>query len=1220
MSPSTSQQSNKSASSSQGQRGIQSYFKPAPAQSASQTQAIERGVVVEERAAKRLKSEPQTRLHSSPGSHLTSPAPSDHSSAPALTSPPDVDGDATMEDDAFLTTGVSQKLSRFSVKSAAPSSAGGSTRGPSPVALAESAMRVDEADDTQAVVAPGVGAKGKGKVLDDEEEDEDGETPGGAESSPPVQLSRIRRGRPAPTVHESPDPSAVIDLRSPDRTAVARTLDYHPSANSPLGRQPSAFRSSPSATSTIPSNTNTPPPSTTATTASHPSVPAATPVPYKVPSTAPSLGSAEFLAFFTQAGKGAGSFSVQQIRTAWTESGGNAVAAMGTLVQGQARASGSGSVRAGQMGPAGATAGANGSSSPGGGSGFPAGFGARQAINSSEKHKWAQRLVAEPEGYYTHLLATHKLGKLHESHLATLKTLHQKYGNGVALPSARRAGGAFAAAHSQTGAAGFYGGANGGSRFGAAPGVGGSLFARPGAPAAGRPVARPSPTPAPMPTPPRPKTGRIKDYSNPELQAASPPRPTRPVPEVVSTRPAPKVREVREPTPPPVKKLKQRKPVGSDSEDEGAWSDGSGESYGGGEAAADLARKNEEALAFFNTADKAALTELVGCTLDQANLLINLRPFTTPDEFRTKTRKQKGVGNNLFDAYLELQDGMKEVDKILSNCEAIGKDLNRVMRIWAGELNPTEAAAAVGSVGAADGDVGLDLVAVKEEDVTKAVETSVDPAVKEAFKGYLTRQPELVSDKIQLKDYQLLGVNWLNLLYRRRLSCILADEMGLGKTAQVISLIAHLKNSGEKGPHLVIVPSSTLENWMREFSVFAPSLVARSYYGSMADRAEIRHELREQENLDVVVTTYNIVGSTPDDIKFFKRKMTWNVAVFDEGHQLKNSASKKHKDLMVIPVKWRLLLTGTPLQNNLQELVSLLSFILPEQFRDAGDAMRAIFKVAPGASGNLLSRERTSRAKKMMTPFVLRRKKAQVLKDLPSKHVRIHECGMTDLQKEVYLEAMMRGKRTLLTLADDELDAAAAEADGTEDGEKPKKKGGKAKAVATKSGKAADASSSSHVLMDLRKAANHPMLFRRLYDDSKLKLMARECLKELDFAESDPALIVEDMEVMTDFELHRFCGQYRYLKKFCLVNDEWMSAGKIEELQEMLPRLKENGDRVLLFSQFTMVLDILQVVLDTMGIRYLKLTGQTNVTDRQGLVDEYNDDPDITVFRKLNIQ
>lgn len=108
---------------------------------------------------------------------------------------------------------------------------------------------------------------------------------------------------------------------------------------------------------------------------------------------------------------------------------------------------------------------------------------------------------------------------------------------------------------------------------------------------------------------------------------------------------------------------------------------------------------------------------------------------------------------------------------------------------------------------------------------------------------------------------------------------------------------------------------------MREFSIFAPDLVVRSYYGSQADRADLRQELRNMEDLDVVVTTYNISTSSSDDIKFLRKKMDFKMAVFDEGHQLKNQESKKYKDLMQIKAKWRLLLTGTPLQNNLQELV-----------------------------------------------------------------------------------------------------------------------------------------------------------------------------------------------------------------------------------------------------------------------------------------------------------
>lgn len=201
----------------------------------------------------------------------------------------------------------------------------------------------------------------------------------------------------------------------------------------------------------------------------------------------------------------------------------------------------------------------------------------------------------------------------------------------------------------------------------------------------------------------------------------------------------------------------------------------------------------------------------------------------------------------------------------------------------------------------------------------------------------------------------------------------------------------------------------------------------------------------------------------------------------------------------------------------------MLSFVLPAQFQGAGDAFKAIFKVGPGTSVNLLSTNRIDRAKKMMNPFVLRRKKAQVLKDLPNKFERIEWCDMTPLQRQCHDEAMERSKKVLLD-ANTSLDPLDLGTDLVEADAAPK---GKAKVKTSNSGKQANESSGSNVLMDLRKASNHPMLFRRLYDDRKLRRMARDCLKEDDFEDRDKELIFEDMQVMTDFELHRFCLPYK---------------------------------------------------------------------------------------------
>lgn len=159
----------------------------------------------------------------------------------------------------------------------------------------------------------------------------------------------------------------------------------------------------------------------------------------------------------------------------------------------------------------------------------------------------------------------------------------------------------------------------------------------------------------------------------------------------------------------------------------------------------------------------------------------------------------------------------------------------------------------------------------------------------------------------------------------------------------------------------------------------------------------------------------------------------------------------------------------------------------------------------------------------MMTPFVLRRKKAQVLKDLPQKFERIEWCEMTPLQREVHSEAMTRSKKALMETADSEL-SKLAKPDGEEEIiSKPKK----SVRSGSKTGNKSNDNSGSNVLMDLRKASNHPMLFRRLYNDKLLRIMSKECLKEDEFLDRDTELIYEDMEVMTDFELHRFCLGYK---------------------------------------------------------------------------------------------
>lgn len=243
----------------------------------------------------------------------------------------------------------------------------------------------------------------------------------------------------------------------------------------------------------------------------------------------------------------------------------------------------------------------------------------------------------------------------------------------------------------------------------------------------------------------------------------------------------------------------------------------------------------------------------------------------------------------------------------------------------------------------------------------------------------------------------------------------------------------------------------------------------------------------------------------------------------------------------------------------------------------------------------------------MMTPFVLRRRKDQVLKDLPKKSERIEWCEMTPLQKTIYNETLQRSRKTIFD----------AEAEAQTTGETVAN--GKAPKKGRANGKQKDKvylENSSNVLMDLRKAASHPMLFRRRFTDDTLASITKLLLKEPDFKRRGALyrFVKEDMEVMTDAELQLFCATYKSTRKYLQPDDCYLQAGKVKVLLQLLERYHAEGRRVLIFSQFTQILDILQKVLEKEGIRFSLLTGATPVDARQSLVDEFTDDESISVF------
>ncbi|KAG0280259.1 hypothetical protein BGZ95_010779 [Linnemannia exigua] len=657
-----------------------------------------------------------------------------------------------------------------------------------------------------------------------------------------------------------------------------------------------------------------------------------------------------------------------------------------------------------------------------------------------------------------------------------------------------------------------------------------------------------------------------------------------------------------------------------------AFSEDSGDSYDEGGRSTYYAqdRKEERALEFFNEATMLELQELSGCSKTQATGVIALRPFDNFDQMCVLLRKTKGVGERIVNSYLTTTDAIRAVDNMLKTVDRVREDLVGTLSVWCGDENgklfesgTNSNKVTEGTAGTADGEEedepGMGLLNV---DVDRA---STTPEGRAAMKHFIRRQPRNMASGFQLKGYQLLGINWLALLWRKKLSGILADEMGLGKTAQVIAFLAHLKETGEEGPFLIVVPASTISNWMREFDRFCPELDVRSYYGSQAEREEMRYELEQDPTYNVIVTTYSLAAGNNDERKFLNRR-NFKGIVLDEGHMIKNCSSARYKQLMSIKTSFRLLLTGTPLQNNLEELLSLMVFIMPKLFAEHEEVLRTMFKVkvdATSEKSTLLSQERIIRARHMLAPFVLRRKKVHVLKDLPRKVEHVIYCDLLPAQRTLY-DTVMKSS-TLQDVLEDQLDAEpdVIELDSMSASDKAKSAAGKKAGPKkqTAASKKATATAFANILMQLRKAADHPMLFRELYADATLKKMAKVITQEIEFCDSNIDYVEEDMTVMTDFELDRLCKQYKSVNKFALPGEPWMEACKVRELQKLLLRLiNEENSRVLIFSQFTMVLDILEPVMQTMGFKYLRMDGSSKVEERQPMIDSFNDDQSNKVF------
>ncbi|KAK3913636.1 Chromatin-remodeling complex ATPase chain Iswi [Frankliniella fusca] len=369
----------------------------------------------------------------------------------------------------------------------------------------------------------------------------------------------------------------------------------------------------------------------------------------------------------------------------------------------------------------------------------------------------------------------------------------------------------------------------------------------------------------------------------------------------------------------------------------------------------------------------------------------------------------------------------------------------------------------------------------------------------------------------ELRDYQIRGLNWMISLYENGINGILADEMGLGKTLQTISLLGYMKHFRNiHGPHLVIVPKSTLQNWMNEFNKWCPSLRAVCLIGDQDQRNTFIRETLMPGEWDVCITSYEMVIREKGVFK----KFNWRYMVIDEAHRIKNEKSKLSEIVREFKTTNRLLLTGTPLQNNLHELWSLLNFLLPDVFNSSED-FDSWFNTNSFLGDNSL----VERLHAVLRPFLLRRLKSDVEKRLkPKKEVKIY-VGLSKMQREWYTKVLMK-----------DIDVVNG--------------AGKIEKMRLQ-----------NILMQLRKCSNHPYLF--------------------DGAEPGPPYTTDEHLVY--------------------------NCGKMVILDKLLPKLQEQGSRVLIFSQMTRMLDILEDYCHWRCYNYCRLDGNTPHEDRQRQINEYNE-------------
>ncbi|XP_020575040.1 ATP-dependent helicase BRM-like [Phalaenopsis equestris] len=402
------------------------------------------------------------------------------------------------------------------------------------------------------------------------------------------------------------------------------------------------------------------------------------------------------------------------------------------------------------------------------------------------------------------------------------------------------------------------------------------------------------------------------------------------------------------------------------------------------------------------------------------------------------------------------------------------------------------------------------------------------------------RQPSMLRAGT-LRDYQLIGLQWMLSLYNNKLNGILADEMGLGKTVQVMALIAYLMEfKGNYGPHLIIVPNAVLVNWKSELHNWLPSVSCIFYVGSKEERSRLfSHEVSSMK-FNVLVTTYEFVMYDRSKLS----RIDWKYIIIDEAQRMKDRESVLSRDLDRYRCQRRLLLTGTPLQNDLKELWSLLNLLLPEVF-DNRKAFHDWFSKPFQKDGSSHTQEEDDwletekkvivihRLHQILEPFMLRRRVEDVEGSLPPKVSIVLRCRMSALQGAIY--DWIKSTGTIRVDPDDELRRAERNPNY------------QIKMYRNLNNKC----------MELRKACNHPLLNYPYFNDYSKEFLIRSC-------------------------------------------------GKLWILDRILLKLHRAGHRVLLFSTMTKLLDLVEEYLQWRRLVYRRIDGTTSLEDRESAIIDFN--------------